>query len=100
MSRAIILAALVLGGCGHAADAVRVEVQRVNVPVACVDPADVPARPAPLGPRPADARPALDIALAKLVELLGPKLDGAGGYVGRSSAVLNGCAKKNARPVD
>ena len=96
MSRAIILAALVLGGCGHAADAVRVEVQRVNVPVACVDPADVPARPAPLGPRPADARPALDIALAKLVELLG----GAGGYVRRSSAVLNGCAKKNARPVD
>lgn len=94
----VILAALAVAGCGRTVEAVRVETVRVNVPVACVDPADVPARPAPLGARPADARAALDIALAKLVELLGPKLDGAGGYVGRSSALLRGCSKKNAQP--
>lgn len=90
MRRVLILAvALALTGCGGG-----VQIQRVNVPVACVDAADVPARPEPLGPRPADARSALDVALAKLVELMGPKLDGAGGYVGRSSAILTGCSKK------
>lgn len=94
----ILIMALGVAGCAHNEPAVRVEVQRVNVPVACVDQADVPARPAPLGARPSDARAALDVAVAKLVELLGPKLDGAGGYVGRSSALLTACAKKNAQP--
>lgn len=89
-----VIAALALAGCAHREPAVRVETVRVNVPVACIDPADVPDRPAPLGRRPADARPALDVALAKLVELLGPRLDGQGGYVGRSNALLNGCTKK------
>lgn len=100
MNRAAIsvLAALTLAGCAHSDPTVRVEVVRVNVPVACVSPADVPAKPAAVGPRPSDARAALDIALAKLVELLGPSLDGAGGYVGRSSALLGGCTKKNAQP--
>lgn len=85
---AVVAACLTLAACAHPGTV------RVNVPVACVDPADVPARPAPLPRRPADARAALDVALAKLVELLGPKLDGAGGYVGRSSALLAGCTKK------
>lgn len=91
----VVALALLLAGCASPEPGIRVETIRVNVPVACVDHADVPARPAPLGPRPADARPALDVALAKLVELMGPKLDGQGGYVGRSSALLNGCAKKD-----
>lgn len=90
-------AALLLAGCATPDPGVRVEVQRVNVPVACVAAADVPSKPAPLGPRPADARPALDIATAKLTELMGPNLDGAGGYVGRASALLNGCTKKDAQ---
>lgn len=90
----VILAALAIAGCAGREPAVRVEIQRVNVPVACVDPADVPARPAPLAKRPADARSALDLALAKLIELMGPKLDGQGGYVGQSSALLGGCTKK------
>lgn len=95
----VILAALLVAGCTHREPAVRVEVQRVNVPVACVDPGDVPVKPAPLARRPADARPALDLAVAKLVELLGPRLNGAGGYVGRADALLRGCAqKKNAQP--
>lgn len=92
MNRAIILAPLLLAGCATSTPAVRVETVRVNVPVACVSPADIPVRPAALPPRPTDARAALDIALAKLVELLGPKLDGAGGYVGKSSALLRGCS--------
>lgn len=89
-----VLAALALAGCAHNEPAVRVETVKVNVPVACVSPVDVPAKPAPLSPRPADARAALDIAVAKLVELLGPMLDGTGGYVGKSSALLRGCASK------
>lgn len=89
----LMIAAIAVAGCSHREPAVRVETVRVNVPVACVSPADVPARPAPLPPRPSDARAALDVAVAKLVELLGPKLDGAGGYVGRSQALLRGCSK-------
>lgn len=92
-SIALLAAALALAGCSHSEPAVRVETIRVNVPVACVDRADIPAKPAPLGARPADARSALDLALAKLVELMGPKLDGQGGYVGKSSALLRGCSK-------
>lgn len=94
---AVLIAALLVTGCAGREPAVRVETVRVLVPVACVEPADVPAQPAPLGKRPADARAALDIALAKLVELMGPGLDGAGGYVGRADALLSGCTKKNAR---
>ena len=89
----ILLAALAVAGCSHSAPGIRVETVTVNVPVACVDPADAPARPAPLGKRPDDARPALDVALAKLVELMGPRLDGQGGYVGRSHALIGGCTK-------
>lgn len=88
-SIAILAVALALSGCAG-----RDAIQRVSIPTACVDAADVPAKPAPLGKRPADARSALDVALAKLVELLGPKLDGAGGYVGRADALLTGCSKK------
>ena len=94
MIRVSILA-LAVAGCASPEPGIHVETVRVNVPVACVDPADVPARPAPLGKRPEDARPARDVALAKLVELMGPRLDGKGGYVGRSQAVIGGCTKKD-----
>jgi len=88
----IALCAALAGCAGRPEPAVHVEVQRVNVPVACVSASDIPGKPDPLDPRPDDARSALDIALAKLVELMGPKLDGAGGYVGRTSAILRGCS--------
>lgn len=93
MKRIIIaLLALPLAGCFGRGEGVRVEYQRVNVPVACVAPEEVPAKPAALPPRPEDARAALDVATAKLVEVMGPKLDGSGGYVGRASALLRGCS--------
>lgn len=93
----VLIAVLLLAGCASPEPGIRVETVTVNVPVACVDPADVPARPAPLAKRPDDARPALDLALAKLIELMGPKLDGQGGYVGRAGALINGCTKKPSR---
>lgn len=92
MIRVSILCAVLLTGCASSPQAVRVETVRVNVPVGCVEPANVPALPAPLPPRPDDARPALDIAVAKLVEFMGPNLDNKGGYAGKANALLTGCA--------
>lgn len=91
--RVVALAALALAGCSTPDPGIRVETVRVNVPVACVDRADLPAVPDRLAARPSDARAALDLAVAKLVELLGPKLDGQGGYVGKSQAIMRGCLR-------
>jgi len=93
IARLIPLVALLLAGCASQQPAIEVRTVEVRVPVSCLDRSDVPAPPAALPPLPNDARTALDVAVAKLVEFMGPKLDNRGGYVGKSSALLKGCSK-------
>lgn len=89
MARVLIII-LLLSGCAGS-PGIRVETQTVVVekPVACAAAADWPSPPAPLGPRPATG--ALELALAKLVEVFGERLDGSGGYVARVEAIRPGC---------
>lgn len=66
-----------------------IEVRTVEVPVIhtqrCIDPANVPQRPAKLQtPRPPDARRALDLAVAKVMQWER--------YGGEAHVLLNGCA--------
>lgn len=82
----IIVLALLLGGCAHKEPAI--EVRTVEVPVVrvehCIAAKDIPARPSPLPKRPKHISSALDIAVAKILELQS--------YAEKADALLKGCA--------
>ena len=62
---------IIVSGCATTTPPVRVEPQRVEIPVAvaCVKRDAIPAEPARTGPLPADARQAADTLAAKAIEL-------------------------------
>ena len=66
-----VAGAITLAACSHTEPAVRVEIQRVEVPVPirCIDPQDVPAPVPPVGTLPSDARNAADILAAAVLQL-------------------------------
>jgi len=84
--RLIIPALFALAGCSHSAPGV--ETQIVRIPVVrvtiCIAVTDIPAVPAPLPARPANVSAALDLAVAKVLEMQG--------YAGKVDALLRGCA--------
>lgn len=81
--------ALALGGCATRQPAV--EIRTVEVPVlrveTCFNASDLPKVPAGLPKRPSTVSSALDIAVAKVIELQG--------YAAKANALLNICAKKD-----
>lgn len=90
--RAACVFLLGLAGCTTTQETVHVRTVDVvqNVPVECIQSADLPNRPEPLPELPADARQALNVALAKLVEWGDPE----SGYGVRANAILAACTKR------
>lgn len=84
----IILIALALAGCSTKPPAV--EVRTVEVPVIrveqCVARKDIPTKPGALPKRPKGISAALDIAVAKVLELQT--------YADKADALIRGCATK------
>ncbi len=83
----VVLIALAVSGCATRPPAV--EVRTVEVPVIraekCVAEKDIPKRPAGLpSPRPKNITSALDVAVAKVLELTS--------YAEKADALLRGCA--------
>ena len=86
MKRIVILP-LLLAGCAHKVQPA-IEVRTVEVPVIrvekCIALADIPKVPADLPKRPPGISAALDIAVAKVLELQT--------YVSKADPLLKGCA--------
>ena len=84
----IVFLALLAAGCKHQEPAV--EIRTVEVPVvrvtSCMDAKDIPAKPGPLPRRPGSISAALDVAVAKVLELTS--------YAEKADAVMRGCAKE------
>ena len=82
------LAALALSAC--AARQPAVEIRTVEVPVlrveTCFNASDLPKVPSGLPKRPSTVSSALDVAIAKVIELQG--------YAAKADALLKICAKK------
>lgn len=86
MKRASLILFVALAGCATKPPAV--DIRTVQVPVIrvekCIAPGDVPKRPGPLPKRPATISAALDIAVAKVLEMTS--------YAEKADALLRGCA--------
>lgn len=93
MKRWIIYAGILSTSCTTPAVKVEPQIVYLEKPVPCVKAAEIPEKPKALEPRPGNVVAALDLAIAKLVDLLGPKLDGSAGYVGKVDHILNGVCK-------
>lgn len=82
----IVLLCLCLAGCATKPPAV--EVRTVEVPVLriekCVAEKDIPRKPGPLPKRPKTISSALDVAVAKILEMQT--------YADKADALLRGCA--------
>lgn len=87
---------MLLPSCKTMTPAVEVRTVEIAVdrPVYCLEAKDIPAKPKPLEKRPDNAQSALDVAMAKLVELMGAKLDGSSGYIAKADSALRGCLPK------
>lgn len=85
MKRIVILC-LVLAGCAHKEPAVEIRtVEKIVTRVEkCIAPADVPKKPGPLPKRPGSISAALDVAVAKVLELQT--------YAEKADAAMRGCA--------
>lgn len=88
-----IIVVLALPGCTGIGRGVRIEAQRIEIPVPVPCLSAVIAPPSRMIARPDNVARALDLAVAKLVELLGPRLDGEGGYVGKTQGAMLACVK-------
>lgn len=93
MKRWIICAGILSTSCATPAVKVEPQIVYLEKPVPCVTEGELPEKPKPLEPRPERVAAALDLAIAKLVDLLGPKLDGSAGYVGKVEHILRGVCK-------